>query len=82
MVLDDNPSSLINLTLNGSIRSSPGALRRLPHAQFRQQLFDQDIAEAVTFSVMAGGNQAPAVIAAQVVKLRKTTDPTATKSSS
>jgi mono/diheme cytochrome c family protein len=43
--------------------------------QFRQQLSDQDIAEVVTFIRNGWGNQAPAVIAGQVVKLRKTTDP-------
>ena len=76
VVLDNNPSSLINLTLNGSIplvaKGTPDAYR-MP--QFRQQLSDQDIAEVVTFVRNGWGNQAPAVIAAQVAKLRKTTDP-------
>jgi mono/diheme cytochrome c family protein len=43
--------------------------------QFRQQLSDQDIADVVTFIRNGWGNQAPAVTAPQVAKLRKTTDP-------
>jgi alcohol dehydrogenase (quinone), cytochrome c subunit len=77
VVLDDNPSSLINLVLNGSIplvvKGAPDAYR-MP--QFRQQLSDQDIADVVTFIRSRWGNQAPAVIAAQVAKLRKVTNPT------
>ena len=77
VVLDHNPSSLINLMLNGSIplvaKGTPDAYR-MP--QFRQQLSDQDIAEVVTFIRNGWGNQAPAVTAAQAAKLRRTTDPT------
>jgi alcohol dehydrogenase (quinone), cytochrome c subunit len=77
VVLDDNPSSLINLVLNGSIplvvKGTPNAYR-MP--QFRQQFTDQDIADVVTFIRNGWGNQAPSVTAAQVAKLRKTTDPT------
>jgi alcohol dehydrogenase (quinone), cytochrome c subunit len=77
VVLDDNPSSLINLVLNGSIplvaKGAPDAYR-MP--QFRQQLSDQAIADVVTFIRNGWGNHAPAVTAAQVAKLRKTTDPT------
>jgi mono/diheme cytochrome c family protein len=77
VVLDDNPSSLINLVLNGSIplvvKGTPDAYR-MP--QFRQQSSDQDIADIITFIRNGWGNQAPAVSAAQVAKLRKTTDPT------
>jgi mono/diheme cytochrome c family protein len=76
VVLDDNPSSLINEVLNGSIplvaKGMPAAYR-MP--QFRQQLPDQDIADVVTFIRARWGNQAPAVTARQVAKLRKTTDP-------
>ena len=46
---------------------------RMP--QFRQQLTDQDIAEVTTFIRNGWGNQAAPVAAAQVAKLRKTTDP-------
>lgn len=77
VVLDRNPSSLINLTLNGSnplvVDGAPDAYR-MP--QFRQQLTDQDIADALTFIREGWGNQAPEVTAAQVSKLRKKTDPT------
>ncbi len=76
VVLDANPSSLINLTLNGSIplviNDTPDAYR-MP--QFRQQLSDQDIAGVLTFIRNGWGNQAPAVTAAQVAKLREKTDP-------
>jgi mono/diheme cytochrome c family protein len=77
VVLDDDPSSLINLMLNGSI---PLVAEGMPDAyrmpQFRQQLSDQEIADVITFIRNSWGNQAPAVTAPQVAKLRKTTDPT------
>ena len=77
VVLDDNPSSLINEVLNGSIplaaKGTPDAYR-MP--QFRQQLSDQDIADVITFIRNQWGNQASAVTARQVATLRKTTDPT------
>jgi mono/diheme cytochrome c family protein len=76
VVLDNDPSSLINLVLNGSnplvVKGAPDAYR-MP--QFRLQLSDQDIADTVTFIRNGWGNQAPAVTAAQVATLRKTTDP-------
>jgi alcohol dehydrogenase (quinone), cytochrome c subunit len=77
IVLDNDPSSLINLVLNGSnplvVKGTPDAYR-MP--QFRQQYSDQQIADVVTFIRNGWGNQAPAVTAAQVAELRKTTDPT------
>jgi mono/diheme cytochrome c family protein len=77
VVLDDDPSSLINLVLNGSnplvVKGTPDAYR-MP--QFRLQYSDQEIADVVTFIRNGWGNQAPAVTAAEVAKLRKTTDPT------
>ncbi len=77
VVLDNDPSSLINLVLNGSnplvVKGTPGAYR-MP--QFRQQYSDQDIADIVTFIRNGWGNQAPVVTAADVAKLRKSTDPT------
>jgi mono/diheme cytochrome c family protein len=76
VVLDNDPSSLINLVLNGSnplvVKGAPDAYR-MP--QFRLQLSDQDIADTVTFIRNGWGNEAPAVTAAQVATLRKTTDP-------
>ncbi len=77
IVLDDDPSSLINLVLNGSnplvVKGTPDAYR-MP--QFRLQYSDQQIADVVTFIRNGWGNQAPAVTADEVAKLRKTTDPT------
>ncbi len=77
VVLDHDPSSLINLMLNGSI---PLVAKGMPDAyrmpQFRQQLSDQDIADVINFIRNGWGNEAMAVTAAQVAKLRKGTDPT------
>ena len=77
VVLDENPSSLINVLLNGSVplvaKGAPDAYR-MP--QFRQQLSDQDAADVITFMRNRWGNQAPVVTATQVAKLRKTTNPT------
>jgi len=76
VVLDHDPSSLINLMLNGSIplvaEGTPDAYR-MP--QLRQQLSDQEIADVITFIRNGWGNRATALTAAQVAKLRKTTDP-------
>jgi mono/diheme cytochrome c family protein len=77
IVLDNDPSSLINLVLNGSnplvVKGTPDAYR-MP--QFRLQFSDQDIADVVTFIRNGWGNQAAPITAAQVAELRKTTDPT------
>jgi mono/diheme cytochrome c family protein len=77
VVVDNDPSSLINLVLNGSnplvVKGTPDAYR-MP--QFRQQYSDQEIADVVTFIRNGWGNQAPAVTAGQVSDLRKSTDPT------
>ena len=77
VVLDENPASLINVVLNGSVslvaKGTPDAYR-MP--QFRQQLSDQDAADVITFMRNRWGNQAPAVTTTQVANLRKTTNPT------
>jgi mono/diheme cytochrome c family protein len=77
IVLDNDPSSLINLVLNGS---NPLIVKGIPDPyrmpQFRQQYSDQEIADVVTFIRNGWGNRAPAVTAAEVAKLRMTTDPT------
>jgi mono/diheme cytochrome c family protein len=77
VVLDNDPSSLINLVLNGSnplvVKGTPDSYR-MP--QFRQQYSDQEIADVVTFIRNGWGNRAPAVTAPEVANLRKTTDPT------
>ena len=76
VVLDNNSSSLLNLVLNGSnplvVKGAPDSYR-MP--QFRAQYSDQEIAAVVTFVRNGWGNNAPAVTAAEVAKLRKATDP-------
>jgi hypothetical protein len=71
IVLDNDPSSLINLVLNGSkplvAKGTPDPYR-LP--QFRLQYSDQEIADVITFIRNGWGNQAPTVTAAQVTELR------------
>jgi alcohol dehydrogenase (quinone), cytochrome c subunit len=77
VVLDENPSSLINVVLNGSVPLVPKGTPEAYHMpQFRQQLSDQDAADVITFMRNRWGNQAPAVTAAEVAKLRKATNPT------
>ncbi len=76
MVLDNDPSSLINLVLNGAaplvVRGTPLPYR-MP--QFRLQLSDQQIADVVSFIRAGWGNNAAPVTAAAVASLRRTTDP-------
>ena len=50
--------------------------RRLSHAAIPHQLTDQQIADVVTFIRNGWGNAAPPVTAAEVAKLRRSTDPT------
>ncbi|MCI0997535.1 cytochrome c [Pseudomonas corrugata] len=69
-------ASAINITLNGSQRivaaGVPDAYR-MP--AFREQLSDQEIAEVLAFVRSTWGNQAGAVDAKAVGKLREHTDP-------
>jgi mono/diheme cytochrome c family protein len=75
-VLDANPSSLINLVLNGA---DPLVIKGIPDAyrmpQFRIQLNDEAIAQVLSFVRGAWGNGATAVTTDQVGKLRPVTDP-------
>lgn len=75
-VLDSDPSSLINLVLNGAeplvVKGVPDAYR-MP--QFRIQLNDEQIAEVLSFVRGAWGNNAKTVSTDQVKKLRPVTDP-------
>jgi len=75
-VLDTDPTSLINIVLNGSaplvVKGSPSPYR-MP--QYRTQLTDQQIADVVTFIRNGWGNSAPSVSASEVADLRKSTDP-------
>jgi mono/diheme cytochrome c family protein len=76
VVLDSDPASLINLVLNGAepivIKGTPDAYR-MP--QYRVQLSDQQIADALSFVRGGWGNGAGAVTADDVKKLRPVTDP-------
>ena len=76
VVLDSDPSSLINLVLNGAeplvVKGTPDAYR-MP--QYRIQLTDDEIASVLTFVRAGWGNGAPPVTAAQVKALRPITDP-------
>ena len=75
-VLDANPSSLINLVLNGAdplvVKGVPDAYR-MP--QFRIQLNDEAIGEVLSFVRGSWGNGAAGVTAEQVKTLRPVTDP-------
>jgi mono/diheme cytochrome c family protein len=76
VILDADPSSLINITLNGSLRVIAEAgpdVNDMPY--FRQLLSDQQIADTLTFVRSSWGNAAPAVTAAQVAEIRAATDP-------
>jgi mono/diheme cytochrome c family protein len=75
-VLDANPSSLINLVLNGA---EPLVVKGIPDAyrmpQYRVQLNDEEIAQVLSFVRSAWGNDATPVTTEQVKKLRPVTDP-------
>lgn len=78
VILEQDSSSLINITLNGSLRVVAEAgpdVNDMPY--FRQLLTDQQIADALTFVRSSWGNSAPAVSAAEVATIRQATDPTA-----
>ena len=73
-LLDSNPVSLINVVLNGSddlvIQGVPASY---PMPKFAKQLNDEQVAEVVTFIRASWNNNAPAVTAEQVAKLRRST---------
>ena len=75
-VLDANPSSLINLVLNGA---EPLVVKGIPDAyrmpQYRIQLNDEEIAQVLSFVRGAWGNDAAPVTTDEVKKLRPVTDP-------
>jgi mono/diheme cytochrome c family protein len=76
VVLDHDPSSLINLVLNGAeplvVKGAPDAYR-MP--QYRVQLSDEEIAEVLSFVRGSWGDGAAPVTADQVKALRSVTDP-------
>jgi mono/diheme cytochrome c family protein len=75
VVQDTDPTSLINITLNGSSRvvvaGMPDAYR-MP--QFRVLLKDAEIADIVNYIRSSWGNRAGAVTTEQVAKIRSKTD--------
>jgi mono/diheme cytochrome c family protein len=75
-VLDTDPTSLINIVLNGSaplvVKGRPTPYR-MP--QYRAQLTNQEIADVITFIRNGWGNSAPSVSVGQVAELRNGTDP-------
>lgn len=76
VVLDGDPSSLINLALNGAeplvVKGTPDAYR-MP--QYRVQLTDDEIAAVLSFVRAGWGNGATPVASDQVKALRPVTDP-------
>jgi mono/diheme cytochrome c family protein len=76
VIMDPDPSSLINITLNGSLRvvAEEGPdVNDMPY--FRQLLSDQEIADTVTFIRSSWGNTGDAVSVEQVAEIRAATDP-------
>jgi mono/diheme cytochrome c family protein len=75
-VLERNPSSMLNILLNGAgrivVRGVPDSYRMTP---FRVLLSDQELADIATFVRSSWGNKAGAVGAAEVKALREVTDP-------
>ncbi|MGF6856702.1 mono/diheme cytochrome c family protein [Paraburkholderia sp. CI3] len=73
-VLEPNPLSLINVTLNGTGPLMIGGLQAAyPMPRYHPVLDDQQIADVLTFVRGNWNNRAPAVDAAEVTKLRKAT---------
>lgn len=76
VVMDPDPSSLINLTLNGSLRVViNGEPETYDMPYFRGLLNDEQIADVVTFMRNAWGHNESAIAAEQVTEVRSATDP-------
>ena len=76
VIMDPDASSLINITLNGSLRviAEQGPdVNDMPY--FRQLLSDQEIADVVTFIRSSWGNNSGSVTTTQVSEIRNATDP-------
>lgn len=71
-ILSDDPSSVISIVLRGGkMAVTKEAVTGLTMPDFAWRLNDQQVADLVTFIRNGWGNQAPAVNADQVAKLRK-----------
>jgi|HigsolmetaAR201D_1030396.scaffolds.fasta_scaffold00346_26 mono/diheme cytochrome c family protein len=79
VVLDPRPESLINLTINGSLRLvTQGQVETFDMPPFYTLLSDQQVADVVTFIRTSWGNspkKAKDVSAEQVAKIRAATKP-------
>jgi mono/diheme cytochrome c family protein len=76
VVLDPHPESLVNLTLNGSLRVvANGRPESFDMPYFRQLLNDQQVADVVNFMRSGWGNSAPAVDVETVAAMRALTQP-------
>jgi mono/diheme cytochrome c family protein len=77
VIMDPDPSSLINITLNGSLRVITDDIpNRYDMVFFRDLLSDQQIAEVLTYIRSGWGNNAAAVTVEDVAAMRDATDPT------
>jgi mono/diheme cytochrome c family protein len=76
VVMDPNPESLINLTLNGSLRIvANGRPESFDMPYFRNLLSDEKGADVVNFMRASWGHSAEKVSAEQVAKMRTATNP-------
>ena len=77
ILLDPDASSLINVTLNGSLRViAEGRPEHYDMPYFRSSLSDKEIADVISYIRKAWGNNALAVSKADVTAMRDATDPT------
>ncbi|HTE39629.1 MAG TPA: cytochrome c [Steroidobacteraceae bacterium] len=76
VILDPRPDSLINLTLNGSLRIvAQGHPETFDMPYLRHLMSDEQVADAVTFMRTAWGNGAKPVSIEDVAKIRTATNP-------
>jgi mono/diheme cytochrome c family protein len=75
VVIGNDPTSLIHIVLKGgAMPSTEHAPTALAMPDFAWRLTDQQVADVLTFIRGSWGNQAPAVSAQAVERLRKSTD--------
>ena len=76
VIMDPDPSSLINITLNGSLRviaEGGPDVNDMPY--FRQLLTDQEIADVLTYIRNSWGNRGSSISVEDVTEVRTATDP-------